>query len=172
MTMIDDNTLKQVRLRAIRSFDSGIAQDPLVQELGQVEDPIPIHGPDGNVKSWFIGVTVKERLVGFIHYDIRQTLIGYSTFQRQTSSLEGCPLANVWLDPETVMRKASTLASSDDVLSSPILTYDKHPSRIVWSVKATNKDGTIRTILVAGEYAYLPENSESISTGQNNKGDP
>lgn len=152
--------VERVHREAIRLFRSGIAQNPFVQNLGLVERPIPVSGPESEIASWFVGITIEDRLVGFMQFDTDLRLMRYSTFQRQASSIEDCPKKKTWLDPAYIKERARSKASPEDKLSPPYLTYDRSPSRIVWAVKAENRNGHARTIYVAGDFVYLPSQSE------------
>jgi hypothetical protein len=148
---------KHIYKVARKLFESGVTHDTFVQKAGKVEKPIPVHDPDGDLVSWFVGITVSDRLAGFMQFGTDASLMRYSTFQRHTSSLEGCPPASAWLDPKYIKKRARTRASRGDVLSRPYLTYDRNLSRLVWVVNVKSKRGKVKTIYVAGEYVYLPE---------------
>ncbi len=155
--MVDENLLKEVNEKAIGLFKSGIAQDRVVQKSGKVERPIPIQGPGGEIVSWFVGITVGQRLAGFMQFKDDLTLMRYSTFQRHASSLDSCPIADTWLNPSRVLEMAKTKACPTDDLESPFMTYDCNLTRIVWAVRATSNDGERAMIFVAGEYVYLSD---------------
>ena len=159
--MSHDQLSQRVYERAVLFFKSGVAQDSLVTQDGKVEKPIPIHDPSGNIVSWFIGITIGEKLASFMQIDNDLRLLRYSTFQRVPESLVGCPSAKTWLNPKTLTELATTLAKPDEELAPPVLTYDRSPSRIVWSVEATDKDGKKRTIYVAGEYVYSKRGNDN-----------
>lgn len=160
--MTSKSLLERVHKKAITLFKSGIAQNPLVQDLGKVEKPIPIYGLKNEIVSWFVGITIKDRLVGFIQFDADLRLMRYSTFQRHASTLKDCPKKRTWLDPTYIMERARTKALPEDELSLPFLTYDRNLSRIVWAVAAKNKRGKVKTIFVAGDFVYLAEQSETL----------
>jgi len=52
-----------------------------------------------------------------------------------------------------------------DRLEPPVLTYDRSPERVAWAVGAVSPSGRRKTILVAGQYAYLAAGSPEPSTG-------
>jgi len=160
--MVGETTLDCVYKRAIQLFKSGIAQDTIVNTSGKIEKPIPILNSSGEVVSWFIGITVGERLVGFMQINTNLELLRYSTFQRTPGSLSGCPMASIWLNTNTIINLARTIASTQDELANPILTYDRSPPRIVWAVKATDKRGQSKTIYVAGEYVYIKDENDAV----------
>jgi hypothetical protein len=161
MTMISKDLLERVHKKAISLFKYGIAQSPLVQDSGKTEKPIPIYGPDHEIVSWFVGITVKDRLAGFMQFNADLRLLRYSTFQRHASTLKDCPKKETWLDPTYIAERARTKASPEDELSPPFLTYDHHLSRIVWAVEAKDRRGQSKRILVAGDFVYLADQSET-----------
>lgn len=152
--MIGKDILREIHKRAAKLFESGIVRNALVQSLGKVQTPIPIHEPGNNINSWFVAITAKDRIVGFMQFGRDLKLMRYSTFQHDPTSLKGCPKKEVWLDPNHIMKRARTKASPSDRLSSPFLTYDRNPSRIVWRVKVRSKNGRVRSIFVAGDLVY------------------
>ena len=157
--MTENNFKKRVHQRAVELVKGGITQNPIVKKGGRVEKPIPIYGPERDIVSWFAGITISDRLVGFIQFDCNLKLMRYSSFQRDPSSLEGCPNTRSWLDPNYIKERARTKASPDYDLEKPFLSYDRNISRIVWVVKAKEKSGHVKTIFVAGDFVYLPNQS-------------
>lgn len=147
--------IEEVYSKAKQFFKSSTGSDMLVQKEGKIENPIPVLEASGSINSWFVGVTAGNTLAGFMQIDNDLNLLRYSSFQRVPNSLRGCPPADLWLDPEKIISLARTKAAKDDSLSDPVLTYDQNPSRIVWSVIATDKQGRKKKICVAGEYVYV-----------------
>lgn len=151
--MPDDEVRQQVYRKAQMLFRSTI-HDPLVQRAGQIAEPIPVVNTHNAIVSWFVGIVVAERLAGFMQFQPDLTLMRYSSFQQQPGSVEGAPFASAWLDPQAVTERAATKATADETLSSPRLTYDANPTRLVWAVTATTPAGHTRTLYVAGDYVY------------------
>ena len=148
--------LEKIQEKALLLFRTGITQDSLVERLGTVEKAIPIYGPGLNIVSYFVGITVKDKIVGFMQFNLKYRLMRYSTFQRHKGSLEGCPLAKSWLDSNYILSLAKTKISPCRELMTPYLTYDKEITRVVWAVKTRNEH--MRTIYVAGKYVYSYNN--------------
>lgn len=146
---------EQIFQKAVELFKAGVAQDNLVQKRGKVEKPIPIYDEQENIVSWFVGVTITDKLVGFMQFDSSMELMRYATFQRRAESLEACPESKTWLDPKHIKERARRHASPGDTLKRPFLSFDKNITRIVWVVKAVDKTGTAKKILVAGDFVYM-----------------
>jgi hypothetical protein len=140
--------------KAAELFSKGIVQSLLVQREGRLAGPIPVHEPEGDISSWFIGVQVGDRLAGFIHLDRRLELLRYSTFQRHPGSLEGCPSARSWIDPQYVLELAMTQIPRGMKAAEPYMTYDQDLSRLTWAVPWTDMTGLVHTVFVAGEFVY------------------
>lgn len=149
-----DKETHKIYERAVELFKSGISQNMIVNDKGKVKMPIRIISPDGKMSSWFVGIVVENKIVSFMRFDIDLRLMEHSMFYHQSRSLDECPLAKIWLDPNTVLELAKTRAASGDELMEPVLSYDKSPSRIAWAVKFKNESRKIGTIFVAGEYVY------------------
>ena len=154
MRYMSDNEIQRIFSKAENLLKSGIAQDDLVTKKGVIEEPIPVLGVDDALSSWFVGVTVDDFIVGFMQFDSDSTFIRYSTFQRHPSSLDGCPLAEHWLDSEYIMSKVKDWTKPHEAISAPFLSYDKHPTRLVWMVRVEGRNGKLKTVCVAGEYVY------------------
>lgn len=137
----------------------GITGATLPTATETVADPIGIHAPNGDIEGWFIGVVVDNRLLGFIRLETDLSVHGYSSFQRRPDSLDGCPDATSWLDPEKVLERARSLSSAGDTLEPPVLSYDQNPDRLAWAVTTKRQSGKSDTIYVAGEYVYVKETS-------------
>ena len=75
------------------------------------------------------------------------TFVRYSSFQHR-------PELAAWTDTGTIRRRARTLSRTDESLGEPVLTYDRDPSRLAWTVSATDPAGDTRTLYVAGDHAY------------------
>ena len=146
---------ESARERAELLLTSGLAGDPWIRERGELGAAIPVRQPTGDLHSWFVPVTVGERLAGFLQLLPDLTFLRYSSFQRREGELTGCPEAALWLDPETVGATARRVASEGEELGDPVLTFDGSPERLAWAVTATAPGGGERTILVAGDAAWV-----------------
>jgi hypothetical protein len=150
MSKID---IKKVRDEASRLYQT-IVEDPLVKREGTLLEPIPIVNVKGDTEAWFVGVGVNELLAGFFQIDIQLNLMRYSSFQRKTSSLDGCPKIDTWTNSDTIIKNARKSASSEEKLGEPFLTYDGNINRIAWGVPTQTADNQTRIIYVAGEFVY------------------
>jgi len=120
----------------------------------RVDQTIPVLTPDGALHSWFVPVTVGELLAGFFEFDPNGALMRYSSFQRQESSLQGCPAAESWTDAATVQRQAAAKARTGEKAGEAFLTYDRAPARLCWQVSLESPDGTVRAVHVAGNVVW------------------
>lgn len=141
--------------RAEEIFRSNMISDSLVLKEGRLAPPISVQDPDGGVAGWFIGVTIDDRIVGFIQLDRELRFLRYSSFPQCAGSFDDCPASKSWLDADYVKQKAAQQAEPEDELFTPVLTYDRSPSRVVWAVPARKKDGQPKLIYVAGDYVYV-----------------
>ena len=126
----------------------------LVVSSGRLGAPLAVRSPDGTLHSWFVPVAVKDRLAGFLQVLPDLTLMRYAAFQRREDSLEGCPAAASWTDVAAIRRVAREQARSGETVGVPVLTYDREPSRLAWSVPLTSPGKGSRTLLVAGEQVW------------------
>lgn len=149
---------------AQRLFSQGAPRDSLVLGEGKLARPIPVYSPQGKVHSWFVAVTVEDKIVGFFQLSSALALLRYASFQRHPGSIAGCPSSETWLNPDQIMARANTLAQPGDTMEHPYLTYDQNPDRLAWAVNVRAPSGATRVILVAGEYAYQKVKDEPDST--------
>ena len=127
--------------------------------------PIPVYSPQSKVHSWFVAVTVEDKIVGFFQLSSALTLLRYASFlQRRPGSIAGCPSSETWLNPDQIVARANTLAQLGDTMEPPYLTYDQSPDRLAWAVNVRAPSGATRVIFVAGEYAYQKVKDEPDST--------
>lgn len=126
----------------------------LLRDIGEIGEPIPVTGPDGNVQSWLAPVLVCNLLAGFFRTDPWLSDWNWIGFQRRDDSLEGCPKAEIWLDVSWIRRRAEMLAQPGEVAMEPVLSYDRIPDRVAWAVRLISEDGAERTIFVAGYVAW------------------
>lgn len=143
----------------------GFVDDPLTAEKGRIEEPTPILDQVSQLSSWFVPVTLENRLVGYFRFLTDLSMQGYTTFQRKRSSISGCPPADSWLNAEHIIKKAREVAPEGDLLAPPFLTFDRHPSRLAWAVKFRDDFGKETTVFVAGEFAFLSSDAEEDTIG-------
>lgn len=148
--MTSEGVLRLVR----QALDAGHADDPIARTQGRLLPPLRIHHPDGGTWGWMVPVAIDDRLAGFAQVTDTGEFHRYATL-RQGMASEGLPASDTWADPAAVRRQASTVAEADDQLSEPTLTYDRSPDRLCWRVTATAPDGRQRTIVVAGDTAWV-----------------
>ncbi|HUN07120.1 MAG TPA: hypothetical protein PLQ56_10995 [Aggregatilineales bacterium] len=145
----------QILDKALKLINSGQIGDSLIRHRGKVEQPIVVVDADDKPESWFVGVIVDERIAGFLQLDLHGRLRRYSSFQRRSETLEGCPPAKDWLDPETILGLVRARVDPGATLSVPTLSYDRSPDKIVWRINIVDQSGQASTVFVAGNYAYF-----------------
>ncbi len=125
----------------------------------EVLDPIPIVTPNGIMHSWFVSVAVGNVMLGFFELLPNMRMTRYSSFQRDPSSLKGCPPVAAWTDPGTVLRTARPYFGPGETARTPVLSYDGTPARLAWAVEVMAADGSRRVIYVAGSAVWRAEDS-------------
>ncbi len=152
--MADDREVAEILARTRALLKGGETGSSVVRESGRIGTPMAVLAPDGALHSWFVPITVGDRLAGFYQFLPDLTMMRYSSFQRRDDSLEGCPSADSWVGAETIRRRAQEHASPGETAGPPFLTYDRAPSRLVWAVLLTSSDGTKRTLHIAGRAVW------------------
>jgi hypothetical protein len=129
----------------------------LAATSGRLEPAVAVRAPDdGLLHSWYLPVTIDNRLIGFFQFLPEGTLMRYSSFQRHEGDISACPLATEWLDPVSIRKSAEAYRQPGESTGKPFLTYDRSPDRIVWAVPFTRANGKTRLVHVAGRTVYPP----------------
>lgn len=150
----------EILARARSALRTGGMASRLAVDSGHLGNPIRVMTPNGDRESWFVPVTVSNRLAGFFRYSPGGALMQYSSLQRREDTVEGCPSAQSWTDPETIRRRVEETAKPGEVVGTPVLSYDRAPSRLAWAVPATSPEGTTRTVYVAGPVVWEAPSGE------------
>jgi len=116
-------------------------------------DALPVVAPGGAQHSWFVPFTTAGKLAAFAQLKPDGELLRFSTFQRRPGDLAGCPEAADWLDTDRIRARALTLARGSERAGDPLLSFDRNPDRLAWSVPLTGGAGT-RHVWVAGAAVY------------------
>jgi hypothetical protein len=153
--------LRRAAEAAKQLFAAGAVEDPWVRAHARLEQPLEVVALGGSRAAWFVPVVAGQTLVGYLLLDPALQFIKWSSFQRRPGSLERCPKANAWIDPERIVAIARQATRSNTQLGTPTLSYDGVLDRIAWRVPATGADGKTSTIFVAGEFAY---SGKSVAT--------
>lgn len=145
-----------VARQARRLLAEGSSGDVSLRRAGTVGQAQPVLAPDGRLHSWFVPVTVGDRLAAFFQFLADGTLMRFSSFPRRSGGFSDCPLAADWLDPDQIRAHAEPQRRTDERTGEPWLTYDRAPDRLVWSVPLTDARGRVRQVYVVGRTAYVP----------------
>jgi hypothetical protein len=139
-----DTSAGAARAAADRLLRSGFVEDPTFRTQGAAGHPIAVREPGGEhaTAGWFVPVLIGDRLPGFFQFDANLTLLRFSRFPRPVA-------ASSWTDANAVREIARATFPDVDSSGTPFLTYDQHPTRLVWAIPGN------RTIYVAGDYAWL-----------------
>lgn len=139
---------------ASQALSGGLADDPLARSRGRLLEPVVIQSPDGERAGWLVPVGLDGLMLGFVQLALDGTFRRYATFHSRPLSSAGCPLLADWLDPDVITSRARTLLSPGSRLDDPVLTYDRHPDRVAWLVRAVAPDGTSSAVMIAGADAW------------------
>jgi len=151
---------------ARKMLQAGAMADAWTRKNGEVRLAVPVESPRGVLRSWFVPVVYKNRLLGFFELTPEFVVRRYSTFQRREGQMEGCPTAAAWLDPATIRRRASSLLHAGETTGEPYLTYDTLPSRLAWAVPVALRAGRERIVFVAGEAAFEARSPGEFTGGK------
>jgi hypothetical protein len=152
-----------IRTLARAHLAQGRFGDDDVRRTATLADPLQVVGPDGRPHSWMVGLTVGDRIVAFFQMLLDGTIMRYSSFQRRAGDLTGCPPARDWLDPVAAREHVLQQAQPGDEVSTPTLTFDRNPDRLVWAVSVTGRaDRRTRRMYVAGSSVYEPPGTDTF----------
>jgi hypothetical protein len=130
--------------------------DALLRRSATVLPALSVRAPGGRLHSFFVPVTVGDRLAAFFQFLPDGTLMRFSSFQRRPGELTGCPVAADWLELDRIQARAGDQRRRGETTREPFLTYDRTPDRLVWAVPLTQPGGDVRYVYVAGEAVYEP----------------
>lgn len=122
---------------------------------------IPVCGTNRELHSWFVPLTVGDRLAAFFQFLPNRTLMRFSSFQRRPGDCSGCPLVTDWLDSERIRKLAATQLQADETIGEPFLSYDRTPDRLVWAVPLSH-ERDVRLIYVIGDTVYTPPSGDTF----------
>ena len=110
-----------------------------VAKSATLESPIRVVTPDGALDSWFVALTTRDGMLGFLQLEPDLSLHRYSTFEQVQPP-------SAWLDPETIRAHARTAVTEDEELGDPVLTYRENRDRLTWRVPIRNRPSAIYVI--------------------------
>ena len=152
---------ESIGVAASQLLSSGAVGDPQLRFAARVGMALPVMRPDGAQHSWFVPLTVGDRLAAFLQILIDGTLMRFSSFQRRPGDLGSCPLAADWVDARHIRRHAQAQRPGSQA-GEPVLTFDGNPDRLAWSVPLKNAKGETREVFVAGDTVYEPARGGGI----------
>lgn len=138
---------------ATAALSSGAADDPLARDRGHVLNAIPIADPNGESAGWFVPVELDGALLGFVQLGPDGVFRRYASFHGRSESTAQCPRLSDWVDPHVISKRARPLSTPGSQLSTPVLSYDRHPDRLAWMIEEVS-DGGSSPIFVAGTEAW------------------
>lgn len=157
-----DDGVNRIRRTAVRLLaDGGVGDGPL-QRLAAVGQPVPVAGADGALDSWFVPVTVGDRLGGYFRFTAAGDFSSFSAFPRRGERFDDCPLAADWLDSDRIAARAERLRRHGETAAPPFLSFDGTPDRLAWAVRLVRPDGSERLVYVAGSSVFTPRLDDSI----------
>jgi len=155
----DVNRMRRTAARLLADRDVG---DGSLQRLAAVGRPVPVAGADGKLDSWFVPVTVGDRLGGYFRFTADGNFSSFSAFPRRGERFDDCPLAAEWLDKDLIAARAERLRRHGETAAPPVLSFDGTPDRLAWAVRLVGPDGSERLVYVAGSSVFPPRLSGSI----------
>jgi len=145
-----------------RLLANGDVGDGPLQRQAKVRRPIPVARADGELDSWFVPVTVGDRLGGYFRFTAAGDFSSFSTFPRRGGRFDDCPLAADWLDTARIAARADTARQPGETAAPPFLSYARTPDRLAWAVILARPDGSTRVVYVAGSSVFAPRQDDSI----------
>jgi hypothetical protein len=150
-----------IRNKVEQLLREGFFSRERVAEL-RVGEPLAVIDPAGHQHSWFVPLQVGSKLAGFAQLLPSLEPIAFSSFPHNSPDYADCPDVEDWTDRTRIMKMASTIARPDERLAEPVLTFDRTPSRLAWSVQAISPSGAMRTLFVAGNAVYEGTNAGGL----------
>ncbi|HXU15494.1 MAG TPA: hypothetical protein VN708_10230 [Terriglobales bacterium] len=130
-----------------------------------VGSAVAVRDWSGGLHSWVVPLTIGAKLVAWAQFSPQYTLQRFSIFLRRETELNRCPNAADWLDPSVVEGRVREKAGPDVRLSTPILTFDRDPSRLVWATVVRDTSGSSQRWFVAGESVWQDPGIDEVTGG-------
>jgi hypothetical protein len=141
---------------------NGSLGDESLSKSATVGCALPVLAPEGELHSWFVPVTMSDKLVAFFQFLPNGVLMRFSSFQRKPGEIDSCPKAEDWLNMDKIQANAAIQRQENETIGKPVLTYDRVPDRLAWVVPLTNERGEVRYVYVAGETVYTSPSEETF----------
>ncbi len=125
----------------------------------------PVYDPTGAFHSWIVPLMIQRRLVAWAHFSPQLVLLRFSIFLRREGALDLCPNVEDWFNPEIVRERVIEKIGPNADLTTPVLTFDRDPSRLVWLVEVRYKDGSRKRWFVAGQSVWEDPGLEEVTGG-------
>ena len=146
---------------ARRLLAGGGAGDKSLRSSANVGRALAVRGPNRELHSWFVPLTVGDRLAAFFQFLPDATLLRFSSFQRRPNDCSSCPPVADWLDAERIKSRAESHVGSGETMGEPFLSYDRTPDRLVWAVPFGH-EGAARLVYVVGDTVYSPPTGDTF----------
>ncbi|HXS02450.1 MAG TPA: hypothetical protein VN724_17900 [Pyrinomonadaceae bacterium] len=140
---------------------AGSVGDEPLRSSASVGRAIPVRGSNRELHSWFVPLTVGDRLAAFFQFLPDRTLMRFSSFQRRPGDCAGCPAVTDWLDAEQIRKRAATQLQAGETIGEPFLSYDRSPDRLVWAVPLSHERDE-RLVYVVGDTVYSPPSGDTF----------
>jgi hypothetical protein len=148
-------------VRRVRTLiDEGIFQPP---SRAEPREPLPVRGSDGRTHSWMVPFVANGKLVAWAQIGRTLEFLRFSLVAG--GRIGASPDAADWLDSERVSARIADTAGTSDFLAPPVLTYDRDPSRLVWTAEVRMPDGKSQRWFVAGTSVWRDTGAEEVTGG-------
>jgi hypothetical protein len=147
---------------AMNLLHHGVSEDDVLQKSGLITGAYPVYSPDHDMNSWFVPVTIGDRLAAFFQFLSDGTFLRFSSFQYKPGNFNDCPAAADWLEPKKILKICESQLKIDEKTGDPYLTYDRSPDRIVWGVPVISEAGEKRLLFVINNTVYEPPANNTI----------
>ena len=159
MPVPDERASVVRRVRALE--EEGLLQLPKGIPT-EPRDPLAVQGPDGRIHSWMVPFIADGRLVAWAQIGRTLELLRFSLLGG--GRVEASPDSADWLDPGRVSARIAEAAGSN-CLMPPVLTYDRDPSRLVWTAETEVAGGGTQRWYVAGTAVWRDTGAEDVTGG-------
>jgi hypothetical protein len=159
---VEENIRASVTRRVLELLESRFFQLPpgLPAVAGE---PLPVMAPGGAIHSWMVPFIAGAKLVAWAQLSpslapLRLSVLG-------GGRMDVAPDAADWLDTGLISAKIAAVAGAGATLSSPVLTYDRDPSRLVWMVESRSPGGALRRWFSTGGSVWEDAGHQEVTGG-------
>jgi hypothetical protein len=159
--VIGEDERASVLQRVNALVDQGFIRSP--KGGAELRLPMPIYSPTGSVHSWMVPFVADEKLLAWAQIGRGLEFLRFSLVAGGRA--DACPAAADWLDAAVVAARIAKAAAPRHLVSDPVLSYDRDPSRLVWVADVAKPGEPKHHWFAAGTEVWRERENQEVTGG-------